>query len=499
MPSTVERRTSGIDRTSYTPTGARPDNEATFMTLSSLRRATAVAVAALVAAAAVAVALPERIDQPAVATQTAQRVGGTSTEPPTTPTTGPATTVTPTTVTPTTTTVPPATSWTKCADQYGGGCSYESKFTGVRQMRYGSPVTDQWVYGMFFGGLGPISCGGDAFGITTDPAPGREKECAFADTMALASLPAPTMTMGPAIDRNKIPVGHPGATSAMVVPGSVPADADDQVGAFRVQCAFSHMNFDDPIVSPRQPGASHLHTFFGNTATNANSTRESIVGSGRSTCFGGTANRSAYWVPSIIDTRTGLAQAPINAIFYYKSGYLSVPAGDIRAALPQGLRMIAGDARAQSAQGGYYGGWTCGAPATKAIPANCAPGSDLVLQLEFPQCWNEKDLDSTDHKSHMAYAIPGQGCPSTHPYPIPVITFNIHWRVPDAGATAAWRLSSDTYAGGPGGYSFHGDWWNGWDPSVEAIWLQSCVREARNCSDTLGNGRELSMPPTRVS
>src|SRR4051812_5371398 len=41
---------------------------------------------------------------------------------------------------------------------------------------------------------------------------------------------------------------------------------------FTGSCAFSHMSMDDPIVYPRQPGASHDHSFVGNTTTDAFST-----------------------------------------------------------------------------------------------------------------------------------------------------------------------------------------------------------------------------------
>src|SRR5262249_56621631 len=48
-------------------------------------------------------------------------------------------------------------------------------------------------------------------------------------------------------------------------------------------CAFSHMAMDDPIVYPRQPGASHDHSFVGNTTTNAFSTLRTLR-AGSSTC-----------------------------------------------------------------------------------------------------------------------------------------------------------------------------------------------------------------------
>src|SRR6478752_5197313 len=72
-------------------------------------------------------------------------------------------------------------------------------------------------------------------------------------------------------------------------------------GTFRIPCAYSHMAYDDPIVFAGSPGASHLHVFFGNTSVDANSTQQSLDAGG-STCRGGTANRSAYWMPAMIDT-----------------------------------------------------------------------------------------------------------------------------------------------------------------------------------------------------
>jgi len=52
-----------------------------------------------------------------------------------------------------------------------------------------------------------------------------------------------------------------------------PAHAEQQ---FIVDCLFAHRAKDDPIVYPRQPGASHMHDFFGNKSTNAFSTYRSM-------------------------------------------------------------------------------------------------------------------------------------------------------------------------------------------------------------------------------
>jgi hypothetical protein len=72
------------------------------------------------------------------------------------------------------------------------------------------------------------------------------------------------------------------------------------VGAFRFICNPAHLAKDDPIGYPGQPGKSHLHQFFGNTAANANSTYESLRTTGQSTC-NSPLNRSAYWMPAMMN------------------------------------------------------------------------------------------------------------------------------------------------------------------------------------------------------
>ena len=123
----------------------------------------------------------------------------------------------------------------------------------------------------------------------------------------------------------------------------------------------------------------------------------------------------------------------------------------------------------------------------------CTVGDFVTMTVEFPQCWNGKDLDSADHKSHMAYAIPGHGCPSGYPVPLPVITFNVLYPMTKGTDTSGWRLSSDTYpAGMPAGYSAHGDWFNGWKPDIEQTWIHGCVNRPVTCgSHMLGDGRVM--------
>jgi hypothetical protein len=318
---------------------------------------------------------------------------------------------------------------------------------------------------------------------------------------AAAPVPTPKTTMTasfPSIDTARIPTGSQGYASEMLAAtDEKPSASGDGTGAFRTVCDFSHMAFDDPIVYPGQPGKSHLHVFFGNTGTNANSTATSIATTGNSTCRGGTINRSGYWAPAIIDTRDGTPVTPLSMIIYYKTGYNGVKPGDIRS-FPQGLRMIAGDPKNSGPyQWGGPAHYTCldasgTGPQTQNIPVTCATGNTIWASVMFPQCWDGINLDSPDHKSHMSYPVSGS-CPATHPVAVPEITVNVQYAVTDMSALARWRLASDTYDSSiPAGYSSHADWFNGWKPQIMDAFVQNCDQPPKDChAHLLGNGQKM--------
>jgi hypothetical protein len=290
-----------------------------------------------------------------------------------------------------------------------------------------------------------------------------------------------------------IPTGHRGFTEDRVRATTERPGPSDGTGSFRIACEFSHMNQDDPIVFPGQKGAAHLHTYFGNKGTNFSSTSPSIAGTGASTCQGGTINRSAYWTPSMIDTRQGRPLAPVNAVVYYKSGYHRIPLANIQP-VPVGLRMLAGDMHAMGPSSHNYSFHCDGGPGPsmsgKTIP-NCSVGSQVVMSIWFPQCWNGRDLDSPDHKSHMSFRVGDAGgvCPSTHRVAISEITINVHYTVTEVNSPRHWRLVSDHYpADQPGGYSAHADWMNGWRPYAARRWNNNCIQAARDCGMGLLGG-----------
>ena len=252
-------------------------------------------------------------------------------------------------------------------------------------------------------------------------------------------------------------------------------------GDFRIHCGPSHQSNNDPIVFPNIEGAAHHHTFFGNTGTDHNSTADSLKNSGNSTCQGGIANRSAYWIPSLIDTANGKPLEPAWALFYYKGGDVKVP---------NGLFMIAGDHHAtkDNPQNLGVAQWQCNEQYSSRSQSIPACSGDLTAIVNFPNCWDGVNLDSPDHKSHLTYDL-GNGCPASHPKAISNISGIVHY---DVNGTSNLRVASDNYAGGAGGYSLHMDYMFAWNDDVFDTWWNNCQIPNKDChADLLGNGTWL--------
>ncbi|MEL6981418.1 MAG: DUF1996 domain-containing protein [Actinomycetota bacterium] len=266
---------------------------------------------------------------------------------------------------------------------------------------------------------------------------------------------------------------------ALTIPASPADNGAHPHGNFRMACAYSHFAYDDPIVFPGQSGRSHLHMFFGNTAVDAHTTTNSLVNSGGSSCNGFELNRSGYWTPAVLDGK-GNAVVPDQIILYYKT---TMPSQTV--AMPQGLKMVAGNTTSESFTAGQRLGWSCGASGvsynkSNRIPNNC--GSDPVnAYIQFPNCWDGRNLDSSDHISHMYFANDNQACPGSHPVRLPQITILLYF---PAGDTSGWYLSSDRSGGfnTGSGATLHADWFGGWNDDAMNLWINGCIRASRNCS-----------------
>jgi hypothetical protein len=82
-------------------------------------------------------------------------------------------------------------------------------------------------------------------------------------------------------------------------------------------------------------------------------------------------------------------------------------------------------------------------------------------------------------------------CPASHPVILPEISFNVMYTAKTRDAALKWRLISDNYdTTKPGGYSSHGDWFNGWRHDISEAWFRNCLVTKKDChSHLLGDGR----------
>jgi hypothetical protein len=241
---------------------------------------------------------------------------------------------------------------------------------------------------------------------------------------------------------------------------------------FQANCAVSRSTLpDDPIVFFGQPGASHSHTFMGNTTTFASSTLASLQAGGTSCIAPG--DKSGYWMPTMLNgTQEVLPVGP--QVIYYKTNLIDYTS--VRP-FPLGIRFVVGNPGNGAAEfmSQSYEGWECGESYNNAdIPISCpnTPDTQLNIRFQAPSCWDGVHLDSPDHRSHMAYPVNGR-CTAGHPVALPMIEFKMAFPVRGA-------LSGVTLASGRG-FTFHYDFFNAWDPATQAALVNHCIVGGLQC------------------
>ncbi len=240
-----------------------------------------------------------------------------------------------------------------------------------------------------------------------------------------------------------------------------------RVPQFKVECAWSHAAPDDPIVHPGHPGRSHLHDFFGNVATDADSSATALLG--QDTTCQNKLDTAAYWAPALL--RDGVPVTPSGSVAYYRPG----PGVDTASVqpYPPGLMMVSGDMATTESQIPAVAAWHCGAsPILLSEPPTCPRTAPLGVRIVFPDCWDGERLDSDDHRAHVATSARG-GCPDSHPVAIPQLTFEVHY--PVTGDPAGLELASGGVLG------VHADFLNAWDQAALEREVRVCLNGGKVC------------------
>jgi Domain of unknown function (DUF1996) len=259
-----------------------------------------------------------------------------------------------------------------------------------------------------------------------------------------------------------------------------------QVVNFLAHCGVSRIAPDDPIVYPGQPGASHDHTFFGSRAIGAHATVGDLRAA-ETTC-GRKSETAAYWVPTVF--RNGRRVTPLKATAYYTLRQFTT----VRP-YPPGLKIVAGDAHAPRPQSLDVVWWSCGpfsgVRRSSSVPRRCParqaedgakligrvdrvrrPRPSLELHVRFPECWDGRRLDSSDHKAHMAYATADR-CPDSHPVRVPSLILIVVYPIRDGRGVV---LSSG------GQLTGHADFFNAWDQEDLARIVRNCSQGRPRCA-----------------
>ncbi|KAL3470422.1 hypothetical protein BJX99DRAFT_239528 [Aspergillus californicus] len=268
----------------------------------------------------------------------------------------------------------------------------------------------------------------------------------------------------------------------------------------------------DPLVSPGEP-SYHVHAIHGSDGFGMSSDMSSLLGGSCTSCEV-KQDKSAYWTPALyfVDSATGDSEI-VDEVGGMLAYYLLY--GDKVEAFPEGFRMIAGDPfqrnftwpvpdppksewtgdqASQKALEQKALGFNClnyeetaepslgrhFLPEKAYLDEHCTDG--VRFEVMFPSCWNGKDVDSDDHKSHMAYPslVMDGTCPEGFETRVVSLFFETIWN------TYAFKDRDGYFAlstGDPTGFGYHGDFMHGWESGVLEKAVETCTNESGEVED----------------
>ncbi|GLA13244.1 hypothetical protein AnigIFM62618_010230 [Aspergillus niger] len=290
---------------------------------------------------------------------------------------------------------------------------------------------------------------------------------------------------------------------------------------FTFSCDPLTTQLSDPIVAPGKP-STHTHAVTGGTAFQR-TMNESTAQNAKGTTCEVDIDRSNYWVPQLYHR---MRNGSFELVEYQSSvGIASDFAGSpeslvedrdelankldrlVPLAPPKGLRMLAGDPSLRTYNDSNWSqravshmciGKDGSSNETKGLPQQ--PCEILRSQVFMPSCWDGENLDSSDHKSHMAYPDTGDYnkgvCPKSHPVAIYSIFLEFFFNTAPHPDYKNWIYAT----GDKTGYGLHGDFMYGWTDQVA---LQQAIDTCTgpqgltdpDCSITRNQTRDLAPMP----
>ncbi|MER8185218.1 DUF1996 domain-containing protein [Kitasatospora sp. NPDC094015] len=303
---------------------------------------------------------------------------------------------------------------------------------------------------------------------------------------------------GVAADRSKSSGGKSGPGRGFVDIRSVspnvakPARTGPASGTFTSQCGRNenrHLNPDNVIVAPGvSNGAHHMHDYVGNLATSAFSSNNRLAAAGTS-CSNG--DQSAYYWP-VLRLLNGVNESDFKAPGGGKDrnvGRILKPAevgityssatGNKVQSMTRFLRIITGDAKAlTNGPANAHASWSCTGFEDRQLADKypiCPNGSRVVRTLKFPDCWDGKNIDSANHRTHTAFSQANGSCPKNF-RAIPQLVERVAYDVPTGQRFAVDSFPEQLH----NPITDHGDFINVMNRDLLDR-MVGCINEGRRC------------------
>ncbi|MGW0331473.1 DUF1996 domain-containing protein [Streptomyces sp. NPDC003011] len=201
-------------------------------------------------------------------------------------------------------------------------------------------------------------------------------------------------------------------------------------GTFATSCGVNEnglFNSDNVIVAPGvSNGAHHFHDYVGNQSNDAFASDDDLANA-ETSCVDQDDKSSYFW--PVLRLQNGTqeqdADAPGGGV-EGNAGEIVTPkqatltfVGNPRSkvtAMPRLLRIITGDAKAfVNGPANANASWSCTGFEDRQLKDKyplCPQGSDVVRTFRFQSCWDGRNIDSANHRTHVAFAQADGSCPA---------------------------------------------------------------------------------------